>query len=182
MKIILYLSDYIMPLVMLYIVVFGLLMKRPVYDDFVRGAKEGAKTVAGILPTLVGLMVGVGVLRSSGFMDAAAGWLGQWTQKAGFPSQLLPVAVVKLFSSSAATGLALDIFKQYGPDSELGLITYRNRVLHHEHLFSHRRHKKDKIHAAGGAACHLRGSYYERNIGEISGIFTIFFKKTIRIR
>ena len=111
MKIILYLSDYIMPLVMLYIVVFGLLMKRPVYDDFVRGAKEGAKTVAGILPTLVGLM------------DAAAGWLGQWTQKAGFPSQLLPVAVVKLFSSSAATGLALDIFKQYGPDSELGLIT-----------------------------------------------------------
>lgn len=59
MKIILYLSDYIMPLVMLYIVVFGLLMKRPVYDDFVRGAKEGAKTVAGILPTLVGLMVGV---------------------------------------------------------------------------------------------------------------------------
>ena len=100
MKIILYLSDYIMPLVMLYIVVFGLLMKRPVYDDFVRGAKEGAKTVAGILPTLVGLMVGVGVLRSSGFMDAAAGWLGQWTQKAGFPSQLLPVAVVKLFSST----------------------------------------------------------------------------------
>ena len=123
MKIILYLSDYIMPVVMLYIVVFGLLMKRPVYDDFVRGAKEGAKTVAGILPTLVGLMVGVGVLRSSGFMDAAAGWLGQWTQKAGFPSQLLPVAVVKLFSSSAATGLALDIFKEYGPDSQLGFMT-----------------------------------------------------------
>ncbi len=122
MKMILYLSDYIMPLVMLYIVVFGLLMKRPVYDDFVRGAKEGARTVAGILPTLVGLMVGVGVLRSSGFMEAAAGWLGQWTQKIGFPSQLLPVAVVKLFSSSAATGLALDIFKQYGPDSELGMM------------------------------------------------------------
>lgn len=122
MKMILYLSDYIMPLIMLYIVAFGLLMKRPVYDDFVRGAKEGAKTVAGILPTLVGLMVGVGVLRSSGFLEAASGWLGQWTGKAGFPSELLPAAIVKLFSSSAATGLALDIFKQYGPDSELGLM------------------------------------------------------------
>ena len=33
------------------------------------------------------------------------------------------MALVKLFSSSAATGLALDIFKQYGPDSQLGMIT-----------------------------------------------------------
>ena len=123
MKFILYLSDYIIPLIIFYIVGFGLLMKRPVYDDFVKGAKEGAKTVAGIMPTLVGLMVGVGVLRASGFLDALAIFLGQWTQKVGFPSQLLPVALVKLFSSSAATGLALDIFKQYGPDSELGMMT-----------------------------------------------------------
>lgn len=123
MKLILYLSDYIIPLTMFYIVGFGLLMKRPVYDDFVKGAKEGAKTVAGIMPTLVGLMVGVGVLRSSGLLDAAAVFLGQWSEKMGFPSQLFPTALVKLFSSSAATGLALDIFKEYGPDSELGLIT-----------------------------------------------------------
>ena len=117
MKIILYLSDYIIPLTIFYIVSFGLLMKRPVYDDFVKGAKEGARTVAGIMPTLVGLMVGVGVLRASGFLDALAVSLGQWTQKSGFPSQLLPVALVKLFSSSAATGLALDLF------NELGLMT-----------------------------------------------------------
>lgn len=123
MKIILYLSDYIIPLTIFYIVSFGLLMKRPVYDDFVKGAKEGARTVAGIMPTLVGLMVGVGVLRASGFLDALAVSLGQWTQKSDFPSQLLPVALVKLFSSSAATGLALDLFKEYGPDSELGLMT-----------------------------------------------------------
>lgn len=123
MKIILYLSDFMIPLTIFYIVGFGILMKRPVYDDFVEGAKEGAKTVAEIMPTLIGLMVGVGVLRSSGILDAAAALLGQWTEKAGFPSQLLPVALVKLFSSSAATGLALDIFKQFGPDSVLGLMT-----------------------------------------------------------
>lgn len=123
MKMILYLSDYIIPLTIFYIVGFGLLMKRPVYDDFVKGAKEGAKTVAGIMPTLVGLMVGVGVLRASGFLDALAIFLGRWTDAVRFPSQLLPIALVKLFSSSAATGLALDIFKQYGPDSELGMIT-----------------------------------------------------------
>ena len=40
-----------------------------------------------------------------------------------FPAELMPLAVVKLFSSSAATGLALDIFKTYGVDSMLGKIT-----------------------------------------------------------
>ncbi len=122
MKLILYLSDYVIPLTIFYIVGFGLLMKRPVYDDFVRGAREGAKTVAGIMPTLVGLMVGVGVLRASGFLDAMSEVLGPCLERTGFPEQLLPAALVKLFSSSAATGLALDIFKQYGPDSRLGMM------------------------------------------------------------
>ncbi len=121
MKVILYLSDYIIPFVIFYIVAFGMLMRRPVYDDFAEGAKEGAKTVFGILPTLIGLMTGVGVLRTSGLLDAVSGALGRWTQAAGLAPQLLPVAIVKLFSSGAATGLALDIFKNYGPDSPLGL-------------------------------------------------------------
>ena len=123
MGFLLYLSNYVIPFTMFYIIGFAILMKRPVYDDFVEGAKSGMKTVAGILPTLVGLMVGVGVLRSSGFLDFLAGLLGPVTQKLGFPSQLLPVALVKLFSSSAATGLALDIFKEYGPDSKMGMMT-----------------------------------------------------------
>ena len=123
MQLILYLSDYIIPLTIFYIVGFALLMKRPVYDDFVKGAKEGMKTVAGIMPTLVGLMVAVGILRASGFLDAVTGLLAPWTEKIGLPSGLFPVALVKLFSSSAATGLALDIFKEYGPDSQLGFMT-----------------------------------------------------------
>jgi spore maturation protein B len=122
MNLIVYLSNCMIPLVIFYIVGFGVLMKRPVYDDFVEGAKEGAKTVVGIMPTLVGLMTAVGVLRASGFLDALSDALAPITERLGFPSQLLPVALIKLFSSSAATGLALDIFKQYGPDSSLGMM------------------------------------------------------------
>jgi len=121
MKWVMYLSSYLIPFVMFYIIGFSLLMKRPVYDDFVEGARSGMKTVAGILPTLIGLMVGVGVLRASGFLDAVAETLAPVTEWFGMPSELLPVALVKLFSSSAATGLALDIFKTHGPDSELGM-------------------------------------------------------------
>ena len=122
MRFLLYISRFMIPLVIVYMVTFGILMKRPVYDDFVEGAKEGAKTVAGVFPTLVGLMVGTGILRASGLLERLAEFLAPAAEKVGVPSQVIPVAVVKLFSSSAATGLALDIFKEYGPDSQIGLM------------------------------------------------------------
>ena len=85
MQILLYLTDFIVPLVIFGIVGYGLLMKVPVYDTFIKGAKKGFLTVIKIMPTLVGLMVAVGILR-------------------------------------AATGLLLDIFKEYGTDSYIGRI------------------------------------------------------------
>ncbi len=122
MKFLMFLSNMMIPLVIFYIVGFGLLMKRNIYEDFVEGAADGLKTVVKILPTLVGLMVGVGILRASGFLDMIANFLGQVTDKVGFPSALVPVTVVKMFSSSAATGLLLDIYKEYGTDSRVGLM------------------------------------------------------------
>lgn len=122
MKILLYISDLIIPLVIFYIVGYGILMKKNVYEDFVTGAKDGLKTVVQILPTLVGLMVGVGILRASGFLDLIGDIIGRGTKYIGFPSQLVPLAIVRMFSSSAATGLVLDVFKEFGTDSKIGLI------------------------------------------------------------
>jgi spore maturation protein B len=113
----------IIPLLILYIVGYGLLMKKDVYGDFIEGAKDGVKVVVEILPTLIGLMVGVGILRESGFLEFVAEKLGYVLEYINFPSELMPLAIVKLFSSSAATGLGLDIFKTYGADSHLGKIT-----------------------------------------------------------
>ena len=97
MQILLYLTDFIVPLVIFGIVGYGLLMKVPVYDTFIKGAKKGFLTVIKIMPTLVGLMVAVGILRASGFLEL-------------------------ILSSSAATGLLLDIFIEYVTDSYIGLI------------------------------------------------------------
>ncbi len=121
MMIIIWLSRYMIPLVICYMIGFGLLSKRPVFDDFTDGAKDGMKTVAGILPTLIGLMTAVGVLRASGFLDALAGWLAVPARFLHIPEQLIPLTLVRLVSNSAATGLVLDIFENYGPDSVLGM-------------------------------------------------------------
>lgn len=122
MKLLLYISDMIVPTSIFLIVIYGVSEKVKVYDEFVRGAKKGFYTVIKILPTLIGLMVAVGILRASGFLEFLAGLLGNVTDYIGFPSQLVPLTLVRMFSSSAATGLLLDLFKEYGTDSRIGLI------------------------------------------------------------
>ena len=121
MKILLYLSDFMIPLILFYIVGYGLLQRHNIYEEFVAGAGDGLKTVVKILPTLIGLMVAVGVLRASGFLDLLSNTLGKILDPIGFPPQLVPLSIVKMFSSSASTGLLLDLYKNYGTDSMIGL-------------------------------------------------------------
>lgn len=122
MQILLYISQWILPVLILYVIAYGLLSKVSVYDSFIKGAKNGLTIVADLVPTLIGLMVASGILRASGFLDALAGWLEQLIPQSMIPGAVWPVAVLRLFSSSAATGLLLDIFKEYGADSQSGFM------------------------------------------------------------
>lgn len=116
-------SNIIIPVLIFYIVAYGMAAKTQVYESFIRGAKEGLKTVVEIAPTLIGLMMAVGILRASGFLEFLGSLLGKVTDPLGFPGELVPLTLVKMFSSSAATGLVLDIFKSYGTDSLMGMMT-----------------------------------------------------------
>ena len=122
MDLFVYISDFIVPSIIILIVTYGVLEKVKVYDEFVNGAKKGLTTVIKIMPTLVGLMVAVSILRASGFLEFLSEQIGKVTDYIGLPSQLVPLSIVRLFSASAATGLVLDIFKEYGTDSRIGLI------------------------------------------------------------
>ena len=117
------LSGIIIPALIFYIVAYGIVNGNNVYEDFIKGAADGLKTVVQIMPTLIGLMMGVGILRASGLLDFLGKAAGRLTEGFGIPADLVPLIFVKLFSSSAATGLVLDLFKNYGTDSRIGLIT-----------------------------------------------------------
>ncbi len=122
MNFLVFLSNAILPFLVFFIVGMGILMKQNVYEQFLEGAKDGFQTAISILPTLIGLMVAVGILRASGFLDAVSAVLSNIMGLFHFPVELVPLALVKMFSSSAATGLLLDLYKEYGTDSKLGLI------------------------------------------------------------
>jgi len=121
MQFLYFLSESMIPLIIFLIVAFGLMNRQNIYQDFLSGAKDGFHTVIDIMPTLIGLMTAVGILRASGFLEFLSEILKYVTEPLHFPSELVPIAVVKMFSSSAATGLLLDLYKTYGTDSFLGL-------------------------------------------------------------
>ena len=122
LQVLLYISNFIIPFIVLSIVTYGLLSGINVYETFIKGAKSGFLTVIRLMPTLIGLMAAVGILRASGFLDFLSSAIGQFSSYIGFPGELVPLTIVKMFSSSAATGLLLDVFKEFGTDSRLGLI------------------------------------------------------------
>jgi len=113
-------SDYIVPFLILTILVYGISMNVEVYPLFIEGAEKGFRTVLGIMPTLIGLMTAVGILRASGCLEFVSEGLGMFTEKIGFPGELVPISIVKMFSSSAATGLLIDLYKEFGTDSFVG--------------------------------------------------------------
>lgn len=120
MDFLIYMSDYIVPFLIIAILSYGISMKVEVYHTFIQGAESGFHTVIGIMPTLIGLMTAVGILRASGFLEFISKVLGIFTEKIGFPGELVPISIVKMFSSSAATGLLIDLYKEFGADSFIG--------------------------------------------------------------
>ncbi len=115
-------SGFMIPLTLFYIIGYGVINREKVYDMFIEGVKEGFKIVINITPTLVGLMVAVGVIRTSGALDLLAEILHPLGKCLRIPAEVIPVILIRLFSTSAANSLVFDLFKEFGTDSTIGLI------------------------------------------------------------
>lgn len=122
MHIINYLSSAAMPMIMLIIIVYGLIEKNKVFDTFLDGAKEGLEIVLKIFPTLIGLFLAIGALRSSGILDLIINIIEPILKLLNIPSQIMPLALLRPISGSASIAVATDIMKQFGVDSNIGLI------------------------------------------------------------
>ena len=122
MKIINYLSTSAVPLIIAIIIIYGLLEKNKVYDTFVDGAKEGIEIVVNLFPTLLGIFVAIGVLRSSGVLEFVINLILPITKIFHIPSEIMPLAILRPISGGASTAIATDIMTKYGVDSKIGLI------------------------------------------------------------
>jgi len=104
-------------------IVLALKHKVNVYDSFIEGAKEGFSTAIKIVPFLIAILVGIGVFRASGAMDALLYGIGWCFEKCGMPTDFvdaLPVAFMKPLSGGGARGLMVDAMTVHGADSFVG--------------------------------------------------------------
>lgn len=118
-----YISAAAIPVIILGIVVYGIIEKNNVYDSFLEGAKEGIEIVFKMFPTLVGIFLAVGVLRSSGVIELIVKMIDPIIKMWGIPSEIMPLALLRPISGSASMAVAVDIMKNYGVDTLIGLIT-----------------------------------------------------------
>ncbi len=122
MKIINYISIIAMPAIILIIITYSLIEKNKVFDIFLEGAKEGVRIVYNIFPTLVGLFVAVGALRNSGILDLIINITSPVIEFFKIPKEIMPLAILRPISGSAAMAVATDIMNNYGVDSKIGKI------------------------------------------------------------
>lgn len=122
MKIINYLSTIAVPMVILLIIVYGVIEKNKVYDTFIEGAKEGTQVVVNIFPTLVGIFLAVGALRSSGLIELIINIIKPIIETLRIPAEIMPLALLRPISGSASMAVATDIISKNGVDSLIGLI------------------------------------------------------------
>ena len=120
MKIINFISNVAMPMIVLIIVSYGIKEKKNVFDIFLEGAKEGIQTTIKIFPTLIGLFVAVGALTSSGILDMIMYFINPVLNIIHFPRELMPLAILRPISGSSSIAVATDIIKNFGVDSNLG--------------------------------------------------------------
>lgn len=101
---------------------FGLMRGVPLFDTFLKGAKEGFSSAVSILPSLVGLMMAVAMLSASGALDIVSSMLSPVAAFLGLPQQVMPLALMKPVSGSGATAVLSQIFQNNGTESFVGRV------------------------------------------------------------
>jgi spore maturation protein B len=112
-----YISLLIIPLFILFTVLYGTAKKVRVYDSFVAGAKEGPAIILNIFPYLVTIFVAIKGFQASGAFDFVKSAFYSLFAFLEIPIEAVSMAIIKPLSGSASTALFTDIVKTTGPDS-----------------------------------------------------------------
>ncbi|MGM8211655.1 spore maturation protein [Virgibacillus sp. W0430] len=120
MNVVTTISIWMIPCFLLIVLVVATWKKIPTYELFAEGGKEGIKMAFSLLPFLVGMIVSISILRSSGALDALIDTISPLLALIGIPPEIVPLALVRPISGTAALGMTTEIIGNHGPDSFIG--------------------------------------------------------------
>ncbi|MFC2948273.1 spore maturation protein [Virgibacillus sediminis] len=120
MSVITAVSTWFIPCFILLVLSVATWRKVPSYEMFVEGGKEGVKMAFSLLPFLVGMIVSISILRSSGALEAFIQLISPVLIAVGVPPDIIPLALVRPISGTAALGMTTELISSHGPDSFIG--------------------------------------------------------------
>ena len=109
-------SNYIMPLIVLFVIIFGFIKKVPIYDTFVEGAKESFDLVFKLFPCLLAMILSINIFVKSNIV----------TNLFSFVSfilyELIPLIIMRPISGTSSLAILTNIYQTLGPDSLAGIL------------------------------------------------------------
>src|SRR5690625_5757236 len=121
-------STWIIPCFILLVCVVATWKRIPTYELFVEGGKEGVKMAFSLLPFLVGMIVAIAILSSSGALEAFIDLISPVLVFVGIPPDIIPLAIVRPISGTAALGMTTDLVDNHVPDSFIGRLDRKSVV------------------------------------------------------
>ena len=112
-------SDYILPLIVLIIVSYGLYKKIDVYDSFIRGSSESFKMCFTIFPNLLAMILSVNILVNSGLLEDVINFLFPYIK---LPIEVLSLMVMRPISGNATLALLNTVYTKFGVDHFYSLL------------------------------------------------------------
>ncbi|HEY1583635.1 MAG TPA: nucleoside recognition domain-containing protein, partial [Chthoniobacterales bacterium] len=116
------LSLLAIPLLLAFFILYAALCGLKVYDEFVEGAKEGFGVILRIIPFLVTMLVAINMFKGAGGIDLLARALAPVLGPLHFPTDLLPIALMRPLSGGATLALFTDVVHRLGPDNIVSLM------------------------------------------------------------
>ncbi len=115
-------SDFVIPFIVVFIMMFGLFKNIDVFSSFLEGAKSGFKIVLGIAPSLIALITVIEMLKMSGALEVLCSFMSPVARFLGIPDELTPLTILSPISGSGSLGLFENILKDHSPDSFIGRV------------------------------------------------------------
>lgn len=113
------LSNILVPLIMLYIIVYGKYKKIDIYDSFVKGAIEGLKAAWDIVPYIIGIFLAIGIFKSGKGIEMLEFIFSPIAQLFSIPKELIGLIIVKPLSGSGALGMYTELAGRVGIDTTI---------------------------------------------------------------
>ena len=115
-------SLIILPSIVLFIILYGFIKKVDIYDEFLKGSKDGLIMTFKILPNMVAMVFAINLLVKSNFISDSFQFLNNFLSSFSLTSDIIPMCFLRSISGNSTLILMQNIFNKYGPDSLMGLL------------------------------------------------------------